>query len=33
MNHTIPSPLANFFCQGLWWREGEREERGRGIMT
>ncbi len=18
MNYTIPSPLANFFCEGLW---------------
>jgi hypothetical protein len=34
MNYAIPSPLANFFCEGLWWREGEGEERGRerGIM-
>jgi hypothetical protein len=31
MNYTIPSPLANFFCEGLWWREGEgRGRKGKG---
>jgi hypothetical protein len=32
MNYTIPSPLANFFCEGLWWREGEERGREKGIM-